>query len=142
VLAEAGLPVDTSLIVECGDTLEDGYQAAHRLLSRPDRPTALLSINDLLAIAIIRAVTDLGLKIPEDVSVASFDNIPFADYTVPRLTTVSGHTEQSGRDAVRLLLRRLIQPDDPRETVAAQTQLIIRESTGPVPPLVTGRTPG
>jgi LacI family transcriptional regulator len=133
VLENAGLAVDETLIEHCGDTLEDGYQAAYRLLSRPDRPTALLVINDLLGVGVLRAATDLGMNVPCDVSVASFDDVPFASYTVPRLTTISGHTEQSGRDAVRLLLKRINDPDRPREIVTSQTKLIIRESTGPVP---------
>ena len=133
VLTEYGLPVDDSLVPECGDTLGDGYQAAYRLLSRPDRPTAVLAINDLLGVAVIRAAIDLGLRIPDDVSIASFDDIPFASYTVPRLTTVSGQTEQSGRDAVKLLLQRLNQPDIPVQVITAKPHLIIRESTGPAP---------
>jgi LacI family transcriptional regulator len=133
VLEKAGLVVDDTLIEHCGDTLEDGYQAAYRLLSRPDRPTALLVINDLLGMGALRAATDLGLDVPCDVSVASFDDVPFASYTVPRLTTISAQTEQSGRDAVRLLLKRINDPDRPREVVKAPTKLIIRESTGPVP---------
>jgi LacI family transcriptional regulator len=133
VQENAGLAVDDTLIEYCGDTLEDGYQAAYRLLNRADRPTALLVINDLLGSAAIRAAADLGLNIPGDVSIASFDDVPFASYTVPRLTTISGQTEQSGRDAVRLLLKRINDPERPREIVTSQTKLIVRESTGPVP---------
>ncbi len=107
VLKDAGLPVDAGLVQECGSSLEDGYQAAYHLLRRKDRPTALLVINDLLGMAVIRAAADLGLDVPGDVSVASFDDIPFASYTMPRLTTVAGQPEQNGRDAVRLLLKRL-----------------------------------
>ncbi len=132
-LSDAGLPVDNTLIQRCGITMDEGYAAAQSLLSRPDRPTALLTINDLLAIAVIRAAADMGLSIPGDVSVAGFDNIPFGDYTVPRLTTVSAFPEQNGRDAVKLLFKRLSEPDRPREIIAAGTQLVIRESTGPVP---------
>ena len=129
-------PYDISnadLEAHCGDTLEDGYRAAYTLLSRPDRPSALLVINDMLAIAVIRAALDLGLRIPDDLSVASFDDIPFADYTYPRLTTVSGEAEQSGRNAVRLLLERLAQPNLPLQSITADVRLIIRESTGPAP---------
>jgi LacI family transcriptional regulator len=132
-LHDAGLPVDASLVLECGSSLEDGYQAAYQLLSRPNRPTALLVINDQLGIAVIRAATDLGLAIPNDISIASFDDIPFASYTVPRLTTVAGRPEQNGRDAVRLLLKRFNEPDRPREIINSAWELIVRETTGPVP---------
>jgi LacI family transcriptional regulator len=132
VLQEAGLPNHDYFEAHCGDSLEEGYQAAYTLLNRPDRPTALLAINDMLAIAVIRAASDLGLTIPGDLSVAGFDDIPFASYSVPRLTTVSGKAEQSGRDAVKLLLRRLAQPDLPQQVTTTEIQLIVRESTGPV----------
>jgi len=132
MLENAGLPLDETLLEHCGDTLEEGYHAAYRLMNRRDRPTALLVINDLLGTAAIRAAADLNLKIPADISIASFDDVPFASYTVPRLTTISAQTEQSGRAAVRLLLKRINNPDRPCEVVTAPTTLIIRESTGPV----------
>lgn len=132
-LESAGLPYDESLVLQCGDLMEDGYQAAIELLSRPDRPTALLAINDLLAMAVIRAAADLGLNVPGDVSVAGFDDIPFSSFIVPRLTTVTGSPEQNGRDAVQLLIKRLNDPDRPQEIIAAGWQLNIRESTGPAP---------
>jgi LacI family transcriptional regulator len=61
----AGLPVDQELIVTCGPTIEDGYQAALQLLRLPSRPTALIAINDLLAIGALRAAADLGLTFPQ-----------------------------------------------------------------------------
>jgi LacI family transcriptional regulator len=132
-LEDAGLPFGDTLVEHCGPTMEAGYHAATRLLSRQDRPTALLAINDLLGIATIRAAADLGLRVPDDVSVASFDDIPFVPYTVPRLTSVSTYPEQNGRNAVRLLIKRLVDPDRPREVIAGGWQLIIRESTGLAP---------
>jgi LacI family transcriptional regulator len=142
VLRDTGLSVDDTLVQMCGFTMEDGYQAAHRLLNRPDRPTAILVINDLLGMAVVRAAADLGLNIPGDVSVASFDDIPFVSYTVPRLTTVSSQPEQNGQAAVRLLLNRLNEPDRPRQVITFGSQLIIRESTGPVPLSSSAAFPG
>jgi LacI family transcriptional regulator len=132
-LVNAGLPYDETLVRRCGEMMTDGYQAALDLLSRPDRPTALIAINDLLGIAAIRAAADLKLRIPEDVSIASFDDIPFTSYSVPRLTTVAGNPKQNGRDAVRLLMKRLSEPERPREVITSEWQLHIRESTGPAP---------
>jgi LacI family transcriptional regulator len=129
ILKEAGLQ---AYEVHCDESLEGAYQAAHTLLSAQDRPTALLVINDMLAIAVMRAAGDLGLNIPGDVSIASFDDIPISNYILPRLTTVSGKSEDSGREAVRLLLRRFEEPDLPQQVTEAEVQLIIRESTGPV----------
>lgn len=132
-LEESNLPYDETLIHPCGELLEDGYRAAIELLSRPDRPTAVLAINDLLGIATLRAATDLGLRIPQDVSIASFDNIPFAQYTIPRLTTIASSPEENGRDAVRLLLKRLVDPKRPQEVVTSNWRLLIQESTGIAP---------
>ena len=132
-LADAGVPADEDLIRQCGATLDEGYETARDLLSRRDRPTALLAVNDLLAIATLRAAADLGLRVPQDVSVASFDDIPFASYTVPRLTTVAGQPEEDGRIAVRLMLKRLSEPDCPRQVVRSRCKLTIRESTARAP---------
>ncbi len=128
MLAEAGLPPRE---VHCGESLEEAYRAARALLSQSERPTAVLVINDMLAIAVIRAAHDLGLAIPGDLSIAGFDDSLFSPYTVPRLTTVSGMAEASGREAVRLLLQRFAAPDLPRQVTQAPVQLIVRDSTGP-----------
>ena len=132
VLQEAGVSGSDAFEMHCGDKMEDAYRAAYTLLSRPDRPTALLAINDMLAIAVMRAAHDLGLTIPGDLSVAGFDDIPFSNYVSPRLTTVSGRADESGRDAVRLLLNRFADPDLPQQVTTAKVELIVRESTGPV----------
>lgn len=135
---EHGHPFDEDWIVRCGPTMEEGHRATTGLLRHEDRPTALLIINDLLGMAAIRAAVDLGLRVPHDVSVASFDNIPFADVCVPRLTTVAGSPEHNGRDAVRLLLKRLDRSDRPREVISCAWELIVRESTGPPPTPAVG----
>lgn len=128
VLAEAGLqPYE----VHCGESLEEAYAAAQALLDDPNRPTALLVINDLLAIAVMRAAYDLGLSVPDDLSVAGFDDIPISSYMMPRITTVSGLAEDSGRDAVRLLLNRFKDPDLEQQITTTQVKLIVRDSTGP-----------
>jgi LacI family transcriptional regulator len=133
VLNETGLLGDGAFEMHCGDKQEDAYRAALTLLSQPNRPTALLVINDMLAYAVMRAANDLGLGIPGDLSVAGFDDIPFSNYVSPRLTTVSGKAEESGRDAARLLLRRFAEPDLAQQVTTAAVELIIRESTGPAP---------
>lgn len=132
-LRAAGLPVDQELIVNCGPTIEDGYQAARQLLKQHSRPTALITINDLLATGVLRAVSDLGLHVPTDLSLVSYDDIQMAKYMVPRLTTVSKNVNMIGREAIRLLLSRIQEPDRPYQRASFTAQLIIRESTGPAP---------
>jgi LacI family transcriptional regulator len=131
-LMSAGLPLDDALIERCGTTIEDGYQAAARLLKRSE-PTAVVVINDLLAIGTLRAIADAGLRVPDDVSVASFDDISMAAYLNPRLTTVQLDAEQYGRAAAQLLFRRLNNPKLPPQQRYLASQLIIRESTAPPP---------
>ncbi len=132
-LQAAGLPEDPALIVGCGPTIEDGYHAARQLLELPSHPTALLAINDLLAIGALRAIKDFGLNVPEDVSLFGYDDIPMAKYLVPRLSTASKNGEKMGREAIRLLLARLQDPDRPRQEIRLPARLILRESTGPAP---------
>jgi LacI family transcriptional regulator len=132
-LQAVGLPVDQELIVRCGPNIEDGYQAALQLLKLPARPTALIAINDLLAIGALRAAGDLGLHLPTNVSLVGFDDIHVAKYLVPRLTTVSKDSVRVGREAVRQLLARIGEPDLPRQKMSIPPRLIIRESTGPAP---------
>jgi LacI family transcriptional regulator len=132
-LQAAGLPVDEELIVRCGPTIEDGYQAAMQLLKHPSRPTALISINDILAIGVLRAAADLNLRIPDQLSLVSYDDIPMSRYMVPRLTTVSKEAVKFGQEAVKLLLARIQNPNLPIQKIDEPIQLIVRESTGPAP---------
>lgn len=132
-LQAADLPVDPDLIAYCGPTIEDSYQATLRLLQLPARPTALLAINDLLAVGALRAVSDFGLKVPDDVSLFGYDDIPLSQYLVPRLSTASKDGTKTGREAVRLLLTRLQNPNQPRQDIRLPASVILRESTGPAP---------
>lgn len=132
-LQTAGLPVDPSLIIECGPTIEDSYHATKKLLDLPSRPTALLAINDLLAIGALRAINDYGLEVPRDISLFGYDDMPLSKYLVPRLSTASKDGENIGRTAIRLLLARLNDPELPPQVVRLPARLILRESTGPAP---------
>jgi len=132
-LNDANLPIDTDLIVECGPTIADGYQASLKLLELDSRPTAIISVNDLLAIGAVRAAVDLGLQVPKDISFVSYDNIPMADYLVPRLTTVTKDALTLGRKAFEILLARIQDPNLPRQLILSPARFIIRESTGPAP---------
>ncbi len=129
-LREAGLPFDDSLLVHCGPSIQEGYEAARRLLAQPSPPTALIVINDLLAMGALRAAADLRLRVPQDLSLVSYDDIPMANYLTPRLTTVSADAEAIGRGAVELLLQRLQDRERSPQSVYVPARLTIRESTG------------
>jgi LacI family transcriptional regulator len=131
-LETAGIAVEPDLIVECGSTIEDGYQAALKLLKLSHRPTAIIAINDLLAISTIRAAGDLGLRVPDNLSVAGFDDIPMANYQSPRLTTVTKDAYTAGKKAFEMLQARMQNSDLPRQVFHIPAKLIIRESTGAV----------
>lgn len=88
---------------------EGGYQAMHRLMQSPTRPTAVFACNDLMAMGAIRALQEQGLSVPHDISVIGYDNIAFAAYLNPPLTSIS-LKQELGQLAVQSLLERIQQP--------------------------------
>jgi LacI family transcriptional regulator len=129
--APDGLPAQ--LIVRCGHTMKDGYQAAQKLLDLDDPPTAIWAVNDLLAVGALRAIRERGLRVPQDVSLAGFDDIAIAAQLYPTLTTVHIHGQELGRRAARLLFRRIEDPAlDPTHEML-DTELVVRSSTAPPP---------
>jgi LacI family transcriptional regulator len=132
-LIASGIPINPHFVIKCGGKIEEGYQAAQQLLLCRPRPTAIIVINDLLAIATLRAIADCGLSVPRDVSIISYDDIDFASYLTPALTTVHGNAEEMGRAAVRLIFERIRDPSRPPQRIAIASQLIVRETTGPPP---------
>lgn len=132
-LQKAGLPGDDNLVEHCGTTLEEGYKATGRLLNRSPRPTAIVIINDLLAVGALRAAAERGLRVPEDISVASFDDIDLASYVNPPLTTVRMDAEELGRTSARLVFSRLVNPKLAPQDIHIASRLVIRSSTGPAP---------
>ncbi len=121
-LAEAGLAADEGLIVDGDFQHEGGYRACRALLAQPERPTALFVCNDLMAVGALCAIHEAGLRVPDDLSVVGFDDIPLASFTVPRLTTIAQPAHDLGGQAVQLLLQRLLD----RETPACHARLPVR----------------
>jgi LacI family transcriptional regulator len=132
-MAAAGVMVDEKLVAIGDYDPEIAAHAAHDLLSGPDRPTAVFAANDLSAIATIEAATQLGLRVPEDLSVVGFDNVPESALCVPPLTTVDQPIRRMGQRAVELLvgLIRGEQPDSRHVTL--ETNLIVRQSARAFP---------
>ena len=103
---------------------EGGYHAAQRLLERGRQFTALFAMADVMAIGAIRALTDHGLKVPEDVSVMGFDGLKLADYMVPKLSTVRQNVDALAEESIRILLDNIPHLRPPRhETVPVQVEL-------------------
>lgn len=137
-LAEAGVLHENALVRSIDPTFERGVEAARELLALPDRPTALVCFNDKVATGALRAAFDLGLRVPEDLSVTGFDDLDVGHVTQPRLTTVRQPLDEMGRLAV-LLLSTLIEGRMPRTpNMELSTQLILRESTAEAPSGHTG----
>jgi LacI family transcriptional regulator len=112
------------------DSLEGGRQAARVLLGRTPRPTALVCVNDVMAVGALREVRTRGLRSPEDVSVTGFDNVTLAQFSMPTLTTVHIPRDQIGRVICDCLMRN----DVPREQeFVVEPELVVRDSTGPAP---------
>jgi LacI family transcriptional regulator len=135
-LLEAGQPVVPDLIVEGDFTQESGYQAMQGLLARTPRPTAVFVANDTMAVGALRAIHDTGLRVPEDVAVASFDNLPIASYVNPALTSVHQPMFETGDVAAQILIS-MIEGDMPVSSrTLLPTSLVVRQSTGigsPIP---------
>ncbi|MGG2462945.1 LacI family DNA-binding transcriptional regulator [Streptomyces sp. RGM 3693] len=109
-----------------------GYDAALELLRRQPDLTAVVAANDTAALGVCAALRDRGLRIPEDVSVAGFDDLPFSVDAAPALTTVRLPLREAGARAGRLALGRAVAPPGGVATLSAE--LLVRESTGPVRP--------
>jgi LacI family transcriptional regulator len=127
-LARAGIPSEESLI-EVGDfSTEMGRQCARRLLSLPEPPTAIFAANDQSAIGAMEVAHEVGLHMPQDLSVVGFDNIPESAYFNPSLTTVDQFIDQMGRVATNMLVGLIQGKELDSDQHKIETQLIIRDS--------------
>ncbi|MEV4561093.1 LacI family DNA-binding transcriptional regulator [Kitasatospora sp. NPDC049285] len=132
-LETARIPVDPSLIHEGDFHHEGGYARARELLTRPDRPTAIFAGNDLQALGVYQAARELGLRVPEDLSVVGFDDLPLALWVGPPLTTVRQPLVEMAETAARLAVG-LARGEHPAATrVDLATSLVVRTSTAPPP---------
>ncbi len=132
-LARAELPFDPALIIPGTGQLGGGEAALPRLLGLDEPPTAVFCYNDLTAIGLLHAAREHGISIPHDLAVVGFDDIPFASYVQPPLTTVAQPKPEMGRLAVGMVLALLEAGVGGGQTVSdivVQGELIVRESSG------------
>jgi DNA-binding LacI/PurR family transcriptional regulator len=118
-----------------GPTVAGGEAAMDELLAAPVRPTAVVAYNDLMAIGALRAIRRAGLRVPDDVSIVGFDDVAFAEYAEPALTTVHQETAEMGRWAVARLTERFSghPTTEPTPRIVLPVRLAVRASTGPAP---------
>jgi LacI family xylobiose transport system transcriptional regulator len=130
-LEEAGLPVDESLIISGDFERDSGLLCGQELLNRPDRPTAIFALNDLMALGVYEAARLAGLAIPEDLSVIGYDDLSVAQWTGPPLTTIRQPLIDMGRQAAQMVLDP--HPAGQAQRVDLAIDLVERSSTGPAP---------
>lgn len=123
------IPLDPDLIYEGTFNQLDGYTGAIHFLDLPNPPTVIFASNDVMAMAAMDAVRERGLRVPEDISIIGFDDIPQAALVRPALTTVRQPLEQMGRVATQMLLDVLKNPGSKPNRIELPTELIIRDST-------------
>ncbi|MEV6012917.1 LacI family DNA-binding transcriptional regulator [Streptomyces sp. NPDC051976] len=136
-MREHGL-ADTALVEPSDMTEEGGYRTTVRLLSRPERPTAIVAVNDIASVGALSAAEELGLRVPRDLSVTGYDNTSLSRLRHLWLTTVDNAGHEVGRRAARCLLDRFDTPSTPGRVHLAPPTLEIRGTTVPPPPHLGG----
>jgi DNA-binding LacI/PurR family transcriptional regulator len=131
VMEAAGLVVTPDLVVSAALTREGGYAAARTLLGRGDRPTAIFSANDLQALGVYQAAREAGLRIPEDLSVVGFDDLPVVAWVDPPLTTIHQPLTEMAVVATELALALSRGEKLPQIGLELATSLTVRGSTAP-----------
>jgi LacI family transcriptional regulator len=131
-LAEAGVPARPELVERAASWEADaGYAAAAALLGRAPDVDALFCHNDALAFGAMRALREAGLRVPDDVAVVGFDDLPTAAHADPPLTSVRQPAVEAGRLAARRLIELVAAPEQPRRVTELETDLIVRASSVP-----------
>lgn len=128
-LRSHGYHVDEGMSESCRYSMQDGYEAVGRLLERNPDLTAIFAVSDVMAMGVIRALRDLGKRVPEDISVVGYDGIPMASFSVPRLTTIRQDTQRLAEQSVELLLKNIQRKHRPVHEMIP-FQLIPGESAG------------
>jgi LacI family transcriptional regulator len=131
-MARHGIPaVDISIWPGPGNRAT-GLEAAPRIMDGPDRPTAVVCFNDMVAFGFMHGLQKLGLRPGHDVSVVGCDDVGDAAMWVPSLTTIHNQHIEMGRLAAEMMVRRIAEPDLPLRRIVLEPRLVVRESTAPL----------
>ncbi|WP_263862215.1 DNA-binding transcriptional regulator CytR [Vibrio panuliri] len=130
-LRRAGISMNPSYSIHGNFSFEDGAKAVRQLLTLPEPPTAIFCHNDAMAIGAIQEAKRLGLRVPQDLSVVGFDDIQFAQYCDPPLTTISQPRYEIGRQAMLMMLEILRGHDVRTGSRLLETNLVVRKSAAP-----------
>jgi LacI family transcriptional regulator len=130
-LESAGLSVDPTLTFEGDFSHESGFELGRKLLALPDPPTGIFASSDQMALGLYEAVRQKGMRVPDDISVVGFDDLPVARWASPPLTTVCQPLAEMGALAARTALRMVRGEAIVTPRVELATELVIRDSTAP-----------
>lgn len=135
-LAAAGVSVASEWLRRVAPTAAGGQEGMRTLLTRGPRPTAVICVNDLVAIGAMKAASRLGVRVPDDCSIVGCDDLELARLVTPELTTVAVPARELGARAARLLVRRLAGKELPGATRPLPVRLVVRGTTA-IPPVTT-----
>lgn len=130
-LERAGIPVNPELCRNGPYSFEGGVESGLSLLRMSPRPTAIMAASDAIAIGVMEAARREGLRLPKDLSVGGFDDIPQAEWTTPKLTSIQAPLMGIGRMAVETIVGISAGKEPPSHHIQLATRLIVRESTAP-----------
>jgi len=125
---DLGLPLKKEFVLKGTQSIESGYQSFNDLLSLPDFPTAILISGTIITLGSIKAIIDNGYKIPQDISIIGFTDIPYAQYLSIPLTTVSHKIGDIGREAFKMLLHGMISGVMESDKIVVESVMNIRKS--------------
>ncbi len=131
VLERHGIPFERDLILDGDGTLAGGARVGRRFLALHPRPTAIFCFNDVMAMGVLHTLIEAGLRIPQDCSVVGFDDLEWAAYYCPPLTTVHQPGYRLGHQAMQMLFRLIEGQEDVRAEILP-ARLVVRRTTGPV----------
>jgi DNA-binding LacI/PurR family transcriptional regulator len=131
-LQAQGVTADPALEIEGDWSAHSGYQALQQLAQQGPLPTAIFAQNDQMAAGVLRAARDLGLVLPDQLSVIGVDDIPMAAYFSPPLTTMRQDFQAIGQEAARLLLEAIEAPNAPQQQLLLSAKPVLRRSTSPI----------
>ncbi|MES2151827.1 MAG: LacI family DNA-binding transcriptional regulator [Pseudomonadota bacterium] len=132
-LSDAGIAIDPALIIQGDFSERSGLEAGTALMALADRPTAIFSASDEMGLGCMVAIRAAGLRIPHDISLIGFDDVPASSIIQPRLTTLRHPVAEMAKVAVQELMRRIQGHSGRRQRIEFPSEFVIRESTAPPP---------
>ncbi|MFP3126389.1 LacI family transcriptional regulator [Ectobacillus funiculus] len=128
-LEEAGLEYDENLVLLNNSTFDAGKHATQELLDVSEPPTAIFASTEFLAIGAVKSARELGLHVPEDLSIVGFDDTILATVCDPPLTTIAQPIQEMGKRVVELLVDEIERPKEIKQRIVLSPKLVVREST-------------